>query len=163
MRLKPDISGFHRVLLSWNYDHEGQEPPFVGHKPRYTHVVDRFSGFDQYGKTFEPLLMMECWAQIVKSKDEPGDSYSCTVSNRQYVDDWIDVDLGITDQPKEWSLAETDVVLLREQGGKKSVLCKAQVYKVSQFAGCTATVRCVSRCDPGLTGGTKWTINKVFR
>ena len=163
MRLKPDISGFHRVLLSWNYDHEGQEPPFVGHKPRYMHVVDRFSGFDQYGKTFEPLLMMECWAQIVKSKDEPGDSYSCTVSNRQYVDDWIDVDLGIMNQPKEWSLAETDVVLLREQGGKKSVLCKAQVYKVSQFGGCTATVRCVSRCDPGLTGGTKWTINKVFR
>ena len=164
MRLKPDISGFHRILLSWNYDHEGQEPPFnAGQKPRYMHVVDRFSGFDQYGKTFEPLLMMECWAQIVKSKDEPGDSYSCTVSNRQYVDDWIDVDLGVTDQPKEWTLAETDVVLLREQGGKKSVLCKAQVYKVSQFGGCTATVRCASRCDPGLTSGTKWSINKVFR
>ena len=163
MRLKPDISGFHRVLLSWNYDHEGQEPPFVGEKPRYSHVADRFPGFDQYGKTFEPLLMMECWAQIVKSKDEPGDSYSCTVSNRQYVDNWIDVDLSITNQPKEWSLAETDVVLLREQEGKKSVLCKAQVYKVSQFGGCTATVRCVSRCDPGLTSGTKWTISKVFR
>ena len=163
MRLKPDISGFHRVLLSWNYDHEGQEPPFVGQKPRYMHVVDRFSGFDQYGKIFQPLLMMECWAQIVKSKDEPGGSYSCTVSNRQYVDDWIDIDLGITDQPKEWTLAETDVVLLREQEGKKSVLCKAQVYKVSQFGGCTATVRCVSRCDPGLTSGTKWDITKVFR
>lgn len=163
MRLKPDISGFHRVLLSWNYDHEGQEPPFVGQKPRYMHVVDRFSGFDQYGKVFQPLLMMECWAQIAKSKDEPGDSYSCTVSNRQYVDDWIDVDLSIADQPKEWNLSETDVVLLREQEGKKSVLCKAQVYKVSQFGGCTATVRCVSRCDPGLTSGTKWNISKVFR
>ena len=163
MRLKPDISGFHRVLLSWNYDYEGQEPPFVGQKPRYAHIVDRFSGFDQYGKIFEPLLMMECWAQITKSKDEPGDSYSCTVSNRQYVDDWIDVDLSITDQPKEWTLSETDVVLLREQGGKKSVLCKAQVYKASQFGGCTTTVRCVSRCDPGLTSGTKWSISKVFR
>ena len=163
MRLKPDISGFHRVLLSWNYDHEGQEPPFVGQKPRYMHVVDRFSGFDQYGKIFEPLLMMECWAQIVKSKDDPGDSFSCTVSNRQYVDDWIDVDIGITGQPKEWTLAETDVVLLREQEGNKSVLCKAQVYKVSPFGGCTATVRCVSRQDPGLTSGTKWNISKVFR
>ena len=163
MRLKPDISGFHRVLLSWNYDYEGQEPPFVGQKPRYMHIVDRFSGFDQYGKIFQPLLMMECWAQIVKSKDEPQDSYSCTVSNRQYVDDWIDVDLGITNQPKEWNLAETDVVLLRELEGKKSVLCKAQVYKVSQFGGCTATVRCVSRCDPGLTSGTKWSISKIFR
>jgi len=163
MRLKPDISGFHRVILSWSYDHEGQEPPFVGQKPRYMHVVDRFSGFDQYGKIFQPLLMMECWAQIVKSKDEPGDFHSCTVSNRRYEDDWIDVDLGITGQPNEWTLAETDVVLLREQGGKKSVLCKAQAFKGSQFGGCTTTVRCVSRCDPGLTSGTKWNISKVFR
>ena len=163
MRLKPDISGFHRVLLSWNYDHEGQEPPSAGQKPRYMHVVDRFSGFDQYGKIFEPLLMMECWAQIIKSKDEPQGSYPCTVSGRQYVDDWIDVDLGITDQPKEWTLAETDVVLLRELGGNKSVLCKTQVHRVSQFGGSTVTVRCVSRCDPGLASGTKWNISKVFR
>ena len=163
LRLKPDVSGFHRVLLSWNYDHQGPEPPSAGQNPRYTHVVDRFSGFDQYGKTFEPLLMMECWAQIVKSKDEPQGSYLCTISGRQYVDDWIDVDLGITDQPKEWVLAETDVVLLRELGGNKSVLCKTQVYKASQFGGCTAIVRCVSRCDPGLASGTKWSISKVFR
>ena len=163
MRLKPDISGFHRVLLSWNYDHEGGEPPFVGEKARYMHIVDRFSDFDQYGRIFQPLLMMECWAQIVKSKDEPIDSYSCTVSNRQYVDDWIDVDLGITDQPKEWTLADTDVVLLRGTGGGKSVLGKSQAYKVSQFGGCTVTIRCVSRCDPGLMSGTKWSISKVFR
>ena len=163
MRLKPDISGFHRVLLSWNYDHEGQEPPSARQHSRYMHVVDRFSSFEQYGGIFQPLLMMECWAQIVKSKGEPIDSYSCTVSNRQYVDDWIDVDLGIIDKPTEWTLADTDVVLLREQGGKKSVLGKAQAYKASQFGGCTATVRCVSRCDPGLTGGTKWSVCKVFR
>lgn len=163
MRLKPDISGFHRILLSWNYDHEGQEPPSVGPKPRYMHVADKFSGFDQYGKVFEPLLMMECWAQIAKSKDEPQISYQSTVSGRQYVDNWIDVDLSITDQPKEWTLAETDVVLLRELGGNKSVLCKTQVYKASQFGGCTVTVRCVSRCDPGLANGTRWSISKVFR
>ena len=163
LRLKPDISGFHRVLLSWKYDHEGQEPPSVGQKSRYMHVADRFSGFDQYGKIFEPLLMMECWAQIVKSKDEPQSSYPCTVSGRQYVDDWIDVDLGISDQPKEWMLAETDVVLLRELKGNKSVLCKVRVHKVSQFGGCTAVVRCVARCDPGLVNGTGWSISKVFR
>ena len=163
LRLKPDISAFHRVILSWNYDYEGQEPPFAGQKPQYTHVVDRFSGFDQYRKVFEPLLMMECWAQIVKSKDEPQGSHVCTISAKQYVDDWVNVDLGITDQPKEWSLAETDVVLLRDLGKKKSVLCKVQVYKVSQFGGSTATIRCVSRCDPGLSDGTKWNISKVFR
>ena len=163
MRLKPDISGFHRVLLSWNYDHEGQQPPFVDQKYRYMHIVDRFSDFDQYGKIFQPLLMMECWAQIVKSKDEPADSYTCTISNRQFVDDWIDVDLSITDHSNEWFLAETDVVLLRELGGRKSVLGKAQTYRTSQFGGCTATVRCVSRCDPGLASGTKWNISKVFR
>ena len=163
LRLKPDISGFHRILLSWNYDYEGQEPPSVGQNPRYMHVVDRFSGFDQYGKIFEPLLMMECWAQIIKSKDEPQSSYPCTASGRQYVDDWIDVDLGITDQPKEWTLAETDVVLLRGLEKNKSVLCKVQVYKTSQFGGSTVTVRCISRCDPGLANGTKWGISKVFR
>jgi len=157
------VAGFQWLLMSWNYDHEGQEPPFAGQKPQYTHVLDRFSGFDQYAKIFQPLLMMECWAQIVKSKDEPVGSYACTVHDRGDADGWIDVDLSIANKPKEWSLVETDVVLLRERGGNKSVLCKTQGYRICQNAECVATVRCVSGCDPGLSNGTEWMISKVFR
>jgi len=114
-------------------------------------------------RIFRPLLMMECWAQIVKSKDEPAGSYPCTVHDREDVDGWIDVDLSIANKPKEWPLVETDVMSLRECGGNKPVLCKVQGYKTCEDAGYIATARCVSRCDPGLSSGTDWSISKVFR
>lgn len=165
MRLKPDISKLHRTLLSWNYEHSGAEPPLLGFKPQYLSVPDKFQDHDQYRRVFEPLLMMECWSQIVKSKDETSEIYQCTISSRQFVDDWLDLDISITDQVKrDWMLMETDVVLLRHLDGKKCILGKTQSYRSAHF-GTTATIRCLvgTQGDPGLQTNTSWRLSKVMR
>ena len=162
LRLKPDISSLHRTILSWDYEHNGPEPP--GPKLQLNRVPDRFSDVQQYRRIFEPLLLMECWAQIQQSKDEPRDSCQCQISNRQYTDDWIDMDIVFTETlPKDYSLMDTDIVLLKNTDGTKRYLAKTQFYKNSQ-TGVQATLRLrLGESDHGPQSGTSWMLSKVFR
>lgn len=69
-----DTASFHRALLSWPYHDlteatigcvsHGDEPMALSTVPH------RFDGYDQYATVFEPLLLSECRAQILKSKNE---------------------------------------------------------------------------------------------
>jgi senataxin len=167
LRLKPDISGLHRVILSWNYDHEGDKPPLTSEARALIRVPDFFRDHRQYQDVFEPLLLLECWAQIVQSKEEPADTYACMLASRQFVDHWVDVDINITDSVgKDWRLSETDIVLLRQPDSKRSMLAKVQSFKTSPMKGIQATIRCHldrMNADGGLQLNTVWNIKKVFR
>lgn len=165
MRLKPDISGLHRALLSWDYDHEGPDPPAQGMKPKLLHVPDKFTDHRQYLSVFEPLLLLECWAQIVQSKDETQPSYSCKICSKQFTDDFVDLETTISEAlQKDWRLSETDVILLRHPSGKKSLLAKTMSYRTTQ-TGAQMTLRCFipNGADPGLQINSVWSLKKVFR
>ncbi|KAG9315884.1 hypothetical protein JVU11DRAFT_3533, partial [Chiua virens] len=138
MRLKPDISGLHRALLSWNYDHTGPDPPTQGENIKLAHVPDKFIDHRHYLSVFEPLLLLECWAQIVQSKEETQESYDCKICSKQFTDDFIDLEATISESfKKDWRLSETDVVLLRHPAGRSGV-------------------------DPGLQINSVWSLKKVF-
>ena len=165
MRLKPDISGLHRALLSWDYDHQGPDPPAQGIKPKLLHVPDKFSDHRQYLSVFEPLLLLECWAQIVQSKEETQPSYDCKICSKQFTDDFIDLEATISEAlQKDWRLSETDVILLKHPSGKKSVLAKTISYRTTQ-AGSQMTLRCFipNGADLGLQINSVWSLKKVFR
>ena len=162
MRLKPDISGLHRALLSWNYDHAGPDPPAQGTLLR---VPDKFTDHRQYLSVFEPLLLLECWAQIVQSKEETQPSYDCKICSKQFTDDFVDLEATISEAlQKDWRLLETDVVLLRHPSGKTSLLAKTQSYRTTQ-AVAQMTLRCFipNGADPGLQINSVWSLKKVFR
>ena len=164
MRLKPDISGLHRALLSWDYDHEGPEPPTQGIKPKLLHVPDRFTDHHQYLDVFEPLLLLECWAQIVQSKEENQPSYDFKICSKQYTDDFVDLEAATSEAlQKDWRLSETDVILLRHPSGKKSLPAKTLSYKTTP-TGAQMTIRCfISHgADPGLQINSIWCVKKVF-
>lgn len=165
MRLKPDISGLHRALLSWNYDHEGPDPLVQGEKPKLLHVPDKFADHRQYLSVFEPLLLLECWAQIVQSKELTQASYDCKICSKQFTDDFIDLETTISEVlQKDWHLSEKDVVLLRHPSGQKSLLAKTQSYRTTQ-TGAQMTLRCFipNGIDPGLQINSVWSLKKVFR
>ncbi|TFK40652.1 SEN1 N terminal-domain-containing protein [Crucibulum laeve] len=163
LRLKPDVSGLHRVLLSWNYDHSGPTPP--GNSLQLVTVPDKFRDYQHYHDIFQPLLFLECWSQILQSKDEKPEIYECEISSRQYCSDWLDIDVSLSGNVrKEWYLAETDIVLLRHPTNQKSILAKTQNYK-SVKQSIQATFRCFIQegsSDPGLHIGTTWKISKIF-
>ncbi|KZT12026.1 uncharacterized protein LAESUDRAFT_691154 [Laetiporus sulphureus 93-53] len=161
LRLKPDISGLHRTILSWNYDHQGPNPP--GLPVNLTPVPDKFSDYQHFRRVFEPMLLLECWSQLAESKEEAAETRDCRIVSRRFVDDWLDLDVSISEGAnKDWSLSEVDVVLLRQPGSKKSVLGRAQVYRARPF-GIHATIRCLAGCaDPGLQVSTTWLLSKVL-
>jgi len=166
LRLKPDISRLHRILLSWDYDHGGPEPPVSGDRPVLTRVPDQFHDHKQYLDVFEPLLLLECWAQIIRSKEDVQPSYVCKIISRQFTNDWLDLDVSISENLKgERFLADTDVVLFRHTDGKKCILGKTLSYKVTPLIA-QATIRCFlpgGMGDPGLQINTMWHLSKVFR
>ena len=164
LRLNPDISNLHKALLSWDFEHTGSEPP--GDKPKLTQIPDKFTNFEEYRAVFEPLLLMECWAQILQAKEEAQDLFECQINSRQFLDYWLDLDISLLGSvKKDWYLADTDVILLRHPSAKKCIMTKTQSYRLTP-QGAQASVRCYIRpgsIDPGLQIGTKWQLSKLFR
>ncbi|PFH53903.1 hypothetical protein AMATHDRAFT_705 [Amanita thiersii Skay4041] len=162
-RMRPDVSHLHKVVLSWDYDCDGPMPP--GEKLNISHVPDTFRDYEHYRQVFEPLLLMECWAQICQAKDEPHEAYDIEIGARQFTDDWLDIDILLKGTvKKEWYLAETDVVLLRQPLNKKCILAKTKSYRALPHA-IQATLRCYLKNgsgDPGLHQSTVWQVSKIY-
>lgn len=77
-RLQVDLDPLYRKILSWDY-HATLDYPSVLNKDgtsspsdtqQYKAVSSTFKTVTEYVNTFEPLLMLECWQGIVKSKEE---------------------------------------------------------------------------------------------
>ncbi|KAJ3747263.1 AAA domain-containing protein [Lentinula detonsa] len=164
LRFKPDISELHRTLLSWDYQHDGQFPPKAQLQLRS--VPDTFSDFNHYRAVFEPLLLMECWAQLLQSKDEPPEYYDCRITSKLYNGRWSDLEVVFSsDLRREWFLTENDVVLLRHQEGKNTLLAKALSFRRPGNNPAEAGLRCYlspDTRDPGLQIQSQWKLCKVF-
>lgn len=165
-RPRLDCSALHKTILSWNYNHNGSVPP--GPPLQLVNVPDKFRDYNQYFQVFQPLLLTECWAQILAAKDERRDSYQCKIESRQYVDNWIDLDLTIPEAvKKDWYLTEADIVLIKHASQhEKCIMAKVKSYR-GTMAGIQLTIRCFIQRgeveDPGLTIQSHWQISKVFR
>ncbi|KAH9042137.1 SEN1 N terminal-domain-containing protein [Lactarius pseudohatsudake] len=179
LRMKPDISRLHRTILSWDYEHSDPDPPSDDFKAPLIRVADRFSDYSHYQRVFEPLLLQECWAQILQSKEEAKEMFESKIISRQFVDDFVTIDLAIIEPLKKgWYLSETDVILLRHPGGEHSMMGKVSNFKSNVFTqqpgnqgaamGLQHAVQVSIRCylgkkkDPGLQIGSTWRIGKVF-
>ena len=162
-RTRPDVSSLHRRVLSWNYSHGGSEPP--GEKLPLLRVPDKFSDVEHYRRVFEPLLLMECWAQIQQSKEVPQESFECKVVSRAYADEWVEIDVTFEEGTKrDWSLSETDIVLLKRPDNPMVFLAKTHHFKAPRNAPLQATIRMVAgQSGPGPQIDSKWMLSKVFR
>ncbi|KAJ6584979.1 SEN1 N terminal-domain-containing protein [Mycena capillaripes] len=159
-RLRPDLSGLYKTILSWQYHHDGAHPP--GPQLTLSRVpADRFADYAHYRRVFEPLLLLECWAQIAQSREEIAESYRFKINGRQFIDDWVDLDLTFSGSvKKDWRLTESTVVLLQEK--ELSILGKVESYKTPMGRPIETKIRCVARLDPGLVLDTEWQVTQVF-
>jgi hypothetical protein len=66
-----DIAALHRKILQWSFPADGDKPPNLD--MQLSMIPDKFDNVQQYASIFEPLLILECWEHLVKSKDEVAD------------------------------------------------------------------------------------------
>jgi senataxin len=141
MRLRPDVSGLYKMILQWDYDHTGSDPPDIDKlKPHLQTVPKTFKSPEHYFHTFEPLLRLECWSQLMKSKDESLQQVRCRINGKGFVDQYLEMQVSIQQTPEPgWFLSDTDIVLLRRASGGRSLLGKVQEMKRTKLI--TAVVR----------------------
>ncbi|KAK1824757.1 DEAD-box type RNA helicase [Friedmanniomyces endolithicus] len=139
-RLAPDLQSLHRIILKWDYFHEGDFPPgasehvFQGVKNVYQDPVS-------YQATFEPLLTLEAWQGLVKSREEStARAYEVKVLSRGNVDGFIEISSIVSAaENKDLGLQEGDVVLLskarKASEDASAPHCLARICKLKRQKG----------------------------
>lgn len=134
LRLKPDLDVLHRQILKWSPEATGDYPPGVTEEQLHK-IPPTFASAEQYVATLEPLLMLECWSQVQKAKEDSQNEERivCDVAGRSITDDWVDIEVSVPsgEMRREYFLSDTDVVQLRLNGvhGAYSNFAKVLSYK----------------------------------
>ncbi|KZV98838.1 hypothetical protein EXIGLDRAFT_763074 [Exidia glandulosa HHB12029] len=166
-RLKPDLTPLHRRILSWDYDRTS-DSPWADNAPSLAVVPSVFRDHPEYMRIFEPLLLSECWSQLIKSKEESNiPVLACSISGKGYVDEWVELEIVISEAlPPKWFLAETDILLLRHPTETTTkLLAKVHASMISPRGGnreLRATLRCKTDSAAGVVVGTNWQLSRVF-
>ncbi|KAF2159534.1 hypothetical protein M409DRAFT_30009 [Zasmidium cellare ATCC 36951] len=136
-RLAPDLGPLHRVILGWDFFHEGDFPP-RSNENDFSAVANSFTNPVTYQETFEPLLLLEAWQGMVKSREENSSKpYEIKVQNRSNVDQFIEISSMISHQDnRDLSLQEGDIILFskakKPADQPESPNCLARIYRVKR-------------------------------
>jgi senataxin len=133
-RLAPDLSPLHKVILGWDYFHEGDFPP--NSKETYASVLNTFRTPNDYQATFRPLLTLEAWQGFVKAREEnPAKAYEVRIVSRASVDAFQEVSSTMThNENRDIQISEGDIVLLSRSDAPsaREPHCLARVFRVQR-------------------------------
>ena len=136
-RLAPDLQPLHRTILKWDFFHEGDYPPGA-EEHTFRGVANSFTDPVTYQQTFEPLLTLEAWQGLVRSREEnTSKPYEIKVQSRSNVDSFIEIGSMIGHaENRELSLQEGDIVLLSKAKKPAEDVsaphCLARIYKIKR-------------------------------
>ena len=154
-RLTPDLSPLYRKILSWDIFHDEDFPPGSSAKD-YTIVTNTFRNVAEYKSTFEPLLMLECWNQFRKAKEENNFTvFSLQLATRMNADNFVELHMTMDQADfvsQRISVMESDVLLLSTAvnplASPSESNCLARVIGVTKKR---AVVEMALRCLPSPT------------
>ena len=139
-RLAPDLTGLHKTILGWDFFHTGDFPPGSDRRD-YSFVTNTFKTPLDYQNVFEPLLILEAWQGILKSKDEGNFKlFEIKVASRMNVDAFLELSTTMPmNEGKELGIGEADIILISkcESPTRDAMLphCLARVYKIKRKKG----------------------------
>ncbi|OLL26822.1 putative ATP-dependent helicase [Neolecta irregularis DAH-3] len=153
-RLTPDLAPLHKIILSWSPHHEGPLPPDAKESD-YLKVSNKFNSAERYAQTFQPLLMLEAWQQIVRAKEECGtEIFKLKVEGRSSVDEMVEIQGNVDHETfRSHKLGDTDVIVLSNSAnpfdqGPANFSFMAKVHGVLRKKD---TVEISVRCVPPYT------------
>ncbi|KAI8927981.1 AAA domain-containing protein [Entophlyctis helioformis] len=162
------IKDLFRAVLSWDMDSSTSKRPPHLISTKLDKVADTFDNAKDYARTFEPLLVMECWEQFVQAREQlnTGDSIATLLSTITMVDDMHEI--TFTASPNDVKLqqwAEHAVLALREPAANVSLL--GRVVSIGYKGGesvivCSAYLKNRPKVVPHLRLSSKWLALQVF-
>lgn len=167
MRYNPDYSDLHRRILQWNLNQSGPTPEPSFRWPQT--IPASFEDVDEYINTFLPLLLLECWSEVITAKEEmqSGDSeiepFTGRLAGRVSVDDFTEIFISVDRLGERSAISENDVIVLN--GPAQTIGKIHQVIRKPQKID--VVIRCHLGRDDGsvsraLMNGTNWSIRKLF-
>ncbi|KAM0712205.1 hypothetical protein Q7P37_011299 [Cladosporium fusiforme] len=136
-RLAPDLGPLHRVMLKWEFFHEGDYPP-GSNEHQFRQVSNTFLDPTTYQETFQPLLTLEAWQGMVKSREEESSKpYEIKIISRSNVDQFVEISSSVSHaDDRELKLQEGDIVLLstakKPTEDSKAPHCLARIFRVKR-------------------------------
>lgn len=134
-RIQPDLGPLHKIMLAWEFFHEGDYPP-GSEDWQFKKVSNVFRHVDEYKDTFQPLLTLEAWQAIVRSREEDTSKpYSIKVASRSSVDAFVELSTTVTHADlRDAQLSEGDIILFstssKPTSDKDAPHCLSRVDKV---------------------------------
>lgn len=92
LRLNVDMNPLYMNVLKWDYNETNELPNNPSIIENCQKVKDSFSNPEEYQNSFEPLLLLECWQSIQRSKQLASESpFRVTLGSRSATDTFFDV------------------------------------------------------------------------
>lgn len=136
-RLKPDLGPLHKVILKWDFFHTGDYPPGAN-EHQFKKVANIFNDPTTYQSTFQPLLTLEAWQGLVRSREENSSRpFEIKISSRSNVDGMIEIGSLIShEENRNAQLQEGDIVLLSKSPkpaqDAQAPNALARIYKIKR-------------------------------
>nr|POE59119.1 helicase sen1 [Quercus suber] len=136
-RLAPDLAPLHKIILQWDFFHEGDYPPGANSHV-FQAVANSFTNPVAYQATFQPLLTLEAWQGMVKSREEnTAKPYDIKINNRSNVDHFVELSTLVGQaENRDLQLQEGDIILMSKSSkphlDPASPHCLARIYRVKR-------------------------------
>ncbi|KAG0197395.1 DEAD-box type RNA helicase [Mortierella sp. GBA30] len=131
-RLTPNLAALHAQILRWEVSSSGDRPP---NSKEYEAVPSKFNSVSAYVKAFEPLLVLECWQQLMAAREEvnqSSDSVMASFVNRVSIDNYQDMHMKIP-LDKASSLMVEDVVVVSDPNVKDIFTATGNAMRAKPF------------------------------
>ncbi|QIX00694.1 hypothetical protein AMS68_006211 [Peltaster fructicola] len=150
-RLKPSLAPLHRIILKWDFFHDGDYPPGSS-EHQFQSVSNVFHDPVSYKNTFEPLLTLEAWQGMIRAREEGNPKpYELKVQGRSNVDGFLEISSSVGHaENRELQLQEGDIVLLSQA---KSPMTKSEsphcLARINRIKRQKAHLETVYQLEPG--------------
>ncbi|KAI7863339.1 P-loop containing nucleoside triphosphate hydrolase protein [Spinellus fusiger] len=152
----PNIDRLFKMVLSWDIERIHDRPPNIPQE-MYHSVKNKYTSFDDYVSVFEPLLLLETWAQLARSREflcEGDVLESWVLEGRCHVNDFVDVTFMVPlNHVSKMSVDELVFVadhfgpgFFHQQGGDSSWKAKSFLGKIMSIIHKRAVADITMRC-----------------
>jgi hypothetical protein len=121
-RLMPNVSIFYKKILSLNYTASSELPPKCCLN-NYKSIPNTFLSVEHYVQIFEPFLILECWQNLVNSKEKANneDLMDIFIADVCMIDDFIEVSFNCEQHNRDRFL-ESDLFHIQYEASEKESL-----------------------------------------